>query len=335
LPAGRKPRYQYSKRGSQVSSIIEKGIWQNHLNSKLSRWLRKNPVDVIHTHLSNDLWVLVPALRLSGSEARLILSKCMESGVSKKDLFHRFLYNRVDETVAVSNFIKSNVLKTCPVTDEQITVVPDAIQLEKFSPDKYDSSAIKTTLGINPGTFVIGMIGRMTPGKGYEILFDAAAKISNSPLKDKIKFLVVGAASHGEEEYEKKLMNLVQEKNIGAIMQFCGFQSDIPKYLAAMDLLVFPSNEESFGGTVLEAMAMRVPVIASNSGGVPDIIINNETGLLVERNSLAALVDAINRLYNDKDLRETFANAGRKRVEEHFEMNKNMKLFERLYAGEI
>jgi glycosyltransferase involved in cell wall biosynthesis len=323
---------QAREKGIKVLPVIHKGFRRLKSIFKLKKFLSQNNIDVIHTHLSNDLWVLVPALKLSGSKAKLTLSKGLESGVSKKDLFHRFLYNRVDKIIAVSNFIKSNVLKTCPVDESRVMVIPDAIQLEKYNPDLFDKKNVKKELGFDESQIIIGMVGRMSPGKGHEILFESARRLMNSDWKNKIKFLVVGGASFGEEDYEKKLLADAEKYGLKEIMEFTGFQSNTPYYLSAMDILAFPSNEESFGGTLLEAMAMKLPVAASDSGGVPDIVINGVTGLLIPRNNPDALTKALIQLIENKELRDTMGNNGRKRVEQHFEMTENIKLFEKIYG---
>lgn len=318
--------------GIKTLPVIHKGAGRLKSIFKLKKFIKQNNIDVIHTHLSNDLWVLVPALKLAGNKAKLILSKGMESGVYKKDIFHRYLYNRVDKIIAVSNFIKENVLKTCPVDQSRVTVIPDGIQLDKYNPELFDKKSVKKELGFNDFEIIIGMVGRMSPGKGHEILFESARMLMKNEWKNKIKFLVVGGASFGEDDYEKKLLSEAEKLGLKEIMKFTGFQSNTPYYLSAMDILAFPSNEESFGGTLLEAMAMKLPVVASDSGGVPDIVVNGETGILISRNNPDALTKALVQLIENKELRETMGNNGRKRAEQHFEMTENIKRIEKIYG---
>jgi glycosyltransferase involved in cell wall biosynthesis len=312
--------------------ILNKGIGRISSILKLKNIIKTQQVDVIHTHLSNDLWILVPAIKLSGRKTKLILTKGMASGVNKKDIFHRYLYKKVDRIIAVSNFLKKNVLETCPVNESKVEVINDAVSLEKFNPELYDKDKVRGELGLDTSSVVIGMVGRMSPGKGYETLFESAKMIMGNYPDKNIKFLVVGAASFGEDKYEKELMNIVKENKLEQIIKFAGFQDDIAYFYSAMDILAFPSNEESFGGTLLEAMAMKLPVAASDSGGVPDIVINNETGFLVPRNNPTALTGGLMKLVNDEKLRITLGSNCRKRVEEHFEMTKNMKIFEKIYG---
>jgi glycosyltransferase involved in cell wall biosynthesis len=321
------------KSGLKTLPIVRKGLYRIRTIFMLSAYLKKNKPGIIHTHLSNDLWFIVPALKLSGSRAKLFLTKCMESGVSKKDIFHRYLYNRVDKIFAVSEFIKKNVLRTCPVDKSKVIILNDSISLQKFDPGLYERTAVKKELGMDENDIVIGIIGRMSPGKGHELFFECAARLLKTGKYPDLKFIVVGAASLGEEKYERSLRENAAQKKLGDSLIFTGYQSDIPYYLSAMDILAFPSNEESFGGTLLEAMAMKLPVAASNSGGVTDIVINNETGILFERNNLDEMLKALEILIEDPGLRKKYGLAGRKRVEEHFEIKENMKKLEELYAS--
>ncbi|MBZ0204467.1 MAG: glycosyltransferase family 4 protein [Ignavibacteria bacterium] len=317
----------------QFLPILRKGPVRIQSILKLISLLKSEIYDVIHTHLSNDLWTIVPAVKLAGAGSGLVLTKCMASGLKKKDIFHKFLYNRVDKITAVSRFISKNVSETCPVPEEKIIVMHDSISLEEFDPGRYDKASVRKELGFSENNIIVGIIGRMTPGKGYEIFFESVKMITSLKEKMSIRFLAIGASSAGEKEYGKELLNLSNSLGVTDKITFTGFQNDIPKYLLAMDILAFPSNEESFGGTALEAMAMKVPVVAFDSAGVPDIIVDNETGFLVERNNIERFTEALLKLIHDPELRSRFGAAGRKRAKEHFEISANMNTFVELYRS--
>jgi len=298
----------FSKDIKLVSSII-----------KLKKIIGKFSPDVIHTHLSHDLWTIVPALKLSGSNSKLFLTKHMASGVKKNEFFHKYLYKRVNKIFAISNYIRQSVLNTCPVSEENVLLLPDGVDLQRFNKNKYIPSIAKKQLQLPEDKVIIGIIGRMTPGKGHEE-FLCAAKIVNENYRGKAFYLVVGSASYGEDEYETKIRNLVKALNLGNIL-FTGYRKDTPRILSAIDILAFPSHNESFGITLLEAMAMGLPVVASGNAGILDIVVNNETGLLVEPKNSVELADGIIKLINDENLREKLGKAGRKRVEQKFDFN--------------
>ena len=275
--------------------------------------------DVVHTHLSHDLWTLVPAMGLSRSGARLFLTKHMASGVRKRDPLHVILYRRVDRVFAVSRYIMESVLATCPVSREDVRLLPNGVSLDRFSPSRHSRQAVRKELGICQDEHVVGMIGRMTPGKGHAEFLEAARLLASSGRR--IIFLVVGAASRGEEAYERKIRALARSLGLEGGLIFTGFREDTPALLSAMDVLAFPSHEESFGITLLEAMAMHVPVVAARSAGVLDVVVDGETGLFFTPGDSKGLADAIACLVSDGELCRRLANQARRRVEDTFSID--------------
>lgn len=286
--------------------------------TKLKKLIREFNPDIIHTHLSHDLSVITPALKSAKSNAKLFLTKHMASGVKKKDIFHRYLYSRLSGIFSISNYINESVINTCPVPVSKIHILPNGIDLKEFD-EAYDKSQLRTELGFPNDKILIAIIGRMTPGKGHEE-FLRAMKIINQAHGDKAYYLIVGSPSFGEEEYENKIKSLAKELNIPNLM-FTGYAANIPKILSAIDILAFPSHNESFGVTLLEAMASRLPVAAGGNAGVLDIVVDNETGLLVEPKNPEQLAGALIKLIEDEQLRKTLGMAGRKRVEEKFNID--------------
>jgi glycosyltransferase involved in cell wall biosynthesis len=299
---------------------------------KLTRLIRSENYEIVHTHLSHDLWTIVPALKRSHSNAKLFLSKHMGSGIGKKDIFHKYLYNRVNHIFAVSSYVKQRVIETCPVNESKVSILYPGLNLENYNSAAYTKTEIKKELGIDYGSIVIGMAGRMSPGKGHEELLRAASILKEEYGK-KIKFLAVGSASYGEEKYEKEIIELASGLNINDITQFTGYRNDIPRMMSIFDIFVFPSHEESFGIALTEAMAMELPVIASKNAGVLDIVVDNVTGLLVPPKDTEQLAGAIKTLIENVNLRESFGKAGRKRAEEIFNAKDELNILEEFYAG--
>ena len=297
--------------------------------------LKSHSFEVIHTHLSNDLGALAPGIKLANWGGKLFLTKRMGSSVSKKDLLHRALYARLDGVFAISNYIRENVLATCPVNPEKVKLLPNALEIAAYNPDFYDRWAIRRELFSDPDTIVVGMIGRMTPKKGHREFLQAAT-IVKRVAKQKVLFVIVGNASRGETEYEADLHRLAtDELGLKNDIIWTGFRNDIPRLLSAMDILAFPSHREAFGTTLLEAMAMCVPIVGSNSGGVPDIVENKKTGLLVPPQDPKALAGALLKLIRNKELRKQYGISGRMRVEEKFDLERHIMRLENYYQKGI
>jgi len=325
---------EVSQIGIKAFSILENNTGILNSILKLRNLLKKNHFDIIHTHLSHDLWTIVPAMKLSRSKAKLYLTKHMGSGVAKKDVFHKYLYNKVDRIFAVSNYVKDSILETCPVEQSRVTVLHDAIPVDTFNRNKYDKTSIRKEFELPQNCIIAGMVGRITPGKGHEDLLNAIKKIKEETDKQ-IYFVIAGGASYGEEKYEAEIHSLAAELKISDRVIFIGFQKAVSKIMSVMDILVFPSHLESFGITLLEAMAMEVPIIASNNAGIPDIIIDGETGILAPPKDLSALSRAILKLAEDPGLCKKLGTAGRKRVEESFNLDVNILQLEEYYKNQV
>ncbi len=299
----------------------------------LSKLLKGYSYDVVHTHLSHDLWWLVPAMRLSASHAKLFLTKHVASGVKKNDPLHRFLYGRLQGIFAISNYIKGSVVNTCPVPENDVHIIPPGISLDEFDPNLYDKTVVRRDLEIPENVILVGMAGRMSPGKGHEEFLKAAKKITEESEMN-FRFLIVGGASHGENEYELQIKNLVHDLELDSAVRLTGFRKDVPRIMSALDILAFPSHEESFGVALTEAMAMKVPVVASGNAGVLDIVIDNETGILIPPKDYQALADGIMKLARDSSVRRRFGEAGRKRVEEIFSIQAVVEKLQNFYLDE-
>lgn len=283
---------------------------------KLKRYLKNSETDIIHSNHSHDLWVLTPALRHAGTNTKLFLTKHMASGIKKNDLLHRFLYKRLTAVFAISTYIKQSLKKTAPVPESKIFLLPVGIDLSRFSRSRFNPGDVKKELGLPEDRLIIGITGRLTPGKGHEEFIEAA-KILNNKYEDKIFFLVIGSASYGEENYEKSIRALAEKLSLKNIL-FTGHSPLPERTMTAIDILSFPSHDESFGRVLLEAMALEIPTAASGFAGVLDITIENETGLLFKPRDAISQADALEKLITSRELRTKFAVAGRKRAEEAF-----------------
>ncbi|MHB1687020.1 MAG: glycosyltransferase family 4 protein [Ignavibacteriaceae bacterium] len=286
---------------------------------KLISILRRSNFDLIHTQASKDLWLLVPALKILRSKIPLILTKQVGSFIVKKDRLHRWIYNRLTFTLAISNVIKKNLLDTCPLTEEKILLLHNGIDTEKFNSEKVDLKKVRDEFKIKKDEILIGMLARFSPGKGHEE-FLAAAKILTEKFGG-LKFMIVGEASRGENDYAESIKNLAGELKLDNII-FAGYRTDTPEILGSMDIFVFPSHNEAFGIALAEAMAMGKPSVCSNADGVLDIAADGVTSYLFENKNPDDLAQKIELLIKSPETRKTFGLSARKRAVEYFDLEK-------------
>jgi glycosyltransferase involved in cell wall biosynthesis len=212
-----------------------------------------------------------------------------------------------------------------------VYVVHPGICTDTFDPGLFNKSEIRNELGVPENVVLVGMAGRMTPGKGHEEYLRAARKlIDTSDVK--FLFLVAGTASRGEEAYEANIRGLAGELGLAESVRFMGFVRDIPRFLAALDILAFPSHEESFGLGLTEAMAMEIAVVAGRSAGVLDIVADGETGMLFPPKDHDSLATSIMALAIDPVNRRRFGQAGRERVKSLFSIEAMIDNLEKYYS---
>jgi glycosyltransferase involved in cell wall biosynthesis len=210
----------------------------------------------------------------------------------------------------------------------KIVTIYNGLDLKTFD-EKKDVTKIKKELSIENKDIVIGTVAKLQPKKGIHILLNAAAPIIKK--FPSIKFLIVGDDADTAGAYLKQLKSLVHQLNITEHIIFSGYRDDIPQIMEVIDIFLFPSFSESFGRSLLEAMAASKPIIASNVGGIPEVVVDGETGMLIPPGNSTELAAAISYLLKNNNLRKKMGTKGRKRVEELFTMEKNVKSIEKLY----
>ncbi len=317
---GSKIHLEAKKKGIHAITSGANGYFHPVEIFKLSGYLKNENFDVIHTHASKDLWLLVPALRLSRLKTPLFLTKHVGSFIKKKDLFHRSLYKRVNTAFAISTVIKNNLLETTTLPEEKIKILHDGIDTRKFSPGNSNGEQIRKEFGINKDEILVGMIARFTWGKGHEEFLQAAEVLKKK--YGNIKFMIVGEASRGEMEYEKKIKQLIISLNLEDKIILTGYREDVVDLLGAMDIFVFPSHSEAFGIALVEAMAVGVPSVCSDSNGILDIAVDGETSLFFKTKDAADLEKKLEKLIISGELRKNLGTQARERAVELFEIEK-------------
>ena len=284
---------------------------------KIASLIKKNNYELVHTQASKDLWLLVPALKIASSKIPLFLTKQMGSFIVKRDLLHRFLYQRVTKAFAISTVIKNNLLETTPLQASKIELLYNAVDVKKFDPAKADRNKVRKEFNIAEGVIVIGMIARFSPGKGHEEFLQSAKALSSKHKN--LKFIVVGEASRGEDEYANSIKSLADKLGITNII-FAGFRSDTPDVLSAFDIFIFPSHAEAFGIALIEAMAMERASVCANADGVLDIAVDDVTNLLFQNKNAEDLASKTELLINDENKRLQMGKAARERVLKVFDL---------------
>jgi glycosyltransferase involved in cell wall biosynthesis len=299
---------------------------------RLVRFINEQKIDLIHTNsLKADL--------LGGAAGRLAsrpvvwhVRDRIEDDYLPKIVVRAFrLLSLVIPTYVIAN--SAATLHTLHLRrGARGTSIPSGIDLNGKTAVVHDGTspgevAERDTLRSG---FRVGLVGRISPWKGQHIFIQAAALVHKR--FPEVQFLVIGAALFGEDKYDQEVRRLPGELGIGDAVEFTGFRNDIKHAIAELDLLVHASTKgEPFGQVIIEGMAAGKPVVATNGGGVPEIVEDGETGILVPMGDAIAMAEAICQILSDPARARTMGERARQRVANHFTMEQTARRVEAVY----
>ncbi|HZS94018.1 MAG TPA: glycosyltransferase family 4 protein [Chloroflexota bacterium] len=233
----------------------------------------------------------------------------------------RVLFRLADRVVVNSHAVGRRFSWADP---RKVRCIHNGVDTVRFAPRPV-SKDLRKRLGFAEGEPVVASVGRLVPYKGYGDFLDAAALVQR--VRPDTRWMLVGDGTiRNELEAQSRQLGL------GSCVSFTGWLDDVRDVLALCDVFVLPSRSEHFGRVLIEAMAMGKPVVATDGGGVPEIVRHGETGLLVPSNQPASLAQAILTLLDDPVYATSLGAAGRARVEREFSLSRHVAEVERLYS---
>lgn len=219
-----------------------------------------------------------------------------------------------DHIVVVSDAIRSQFLRLAPGALNKIQLIYNGVDTTRFCLERRSRSALLREFGWAEDVTIVGTVSRLSPEKGIVHLIDAANQLAR--VSPGARFLVVG---------DGPLRKELTAHAATASLRFIGMREDVPALLNAMDLFVLPSLAEAFPIAVVEAMACALPVVASDVGGLRELVVENETGYLVPPGDGSAIIRAVSSLLNAPSLRRTLGERGRARVLQYFTLERQAR----------
>jgi glycosyltransferase involved in cell wall biosynthesis len=237
-------------------------------------------------------------------------------------LLDRFLAGLSTQIIAISEAVAKRFSWMHDI-ESKVKTVYNGIDLEKFNPS-LSGINIKSEFKLSLTTPLIGTVGRLDWYKGHKYLLKAARiVVDNVP---ECQFLIVG-----EGEKRKELEGLSDKLNLNNNVIFTGYREDIPEILASLDLFVLPSVSEGLGRSIIEAMAMGKAVVATNAGGIPEVVKDGQTGILVPAKNEHKIAEAILELIRDKDRMTKMGLFGRELLKVKFDIKINVEEIQNIY----
>jgi glycosyltransferase involved in cell wall biosynthesis len=217
---------------------------------------------------------------------------------------------------------------------EHVEAIPDGIDLAEFHP-RVSGARIRRELGIAGEVPLVGFVARLDPWKGADVFVRAAALVARE--RPEARFLVCAGPVPGYEGYAREVKGLAAALGLGERMVFTDWRyrlDDIPEVMAALDVFVHTSvRPEPFGLVLVEAMATMKPVVAANAGGVPEVVEDGVTGLLVPPGDAAAVAAAVLGVLAEPGRARAMGAAGRARAEARFEVGAYAARIQAVYAS--
>ena len=334
------------KRGARVVPLRMRGTWDYPATLKLLRLCRKLRCDIIHTHSPIDSWIAAP-LKFAGIP--VMRTRHIANPV-RKGFFRTFTYRHgCDHLIATAVCIRDALMRDNGIPPEHISVVGEGVDITEFQRER-DGAAFREMWGIEPGDVVVGCIGMLRPEKGQKQFIQAAA-LAREQIPE-ARFIIIGDHKCGASPFRDRYRKLAQKRfgydpwlpgnalkaSTERPLLMHGMADDSAGATAAVDIAVIPSLAEAQTRTAPEALCMAKAVIASEVGGLPEVVDHGRNGLLVPPGDVDALAEAMVLLVRDSALRRRLGEAAhadsRSRFGMDAKMNETLVLYNRVLKKE-
>lgn len=291
---------------------------------KILKLIKQLKPDFINTHSSRDSWVAGMASRASSLKPIIIRTRHLSTPVAKNltsSIIYRLLPHKI---VTTGEAIKEQLVERNHVLPEKIISIPTGVDLNIFDPNQ-NYKDIRQELSLPEKTPLIGMVSVLRSWKGHDYFINSVESVlKESP---EARFIIAGDGPRNED-----IKNNIKEKNLTDVIFMLGHRDDIPDIMSSLDILVHPSYaNEGIPQTIVQAMAMSVPVVATNLKALMEIVEDGKTGLLTPAKDPQKIAEKIMLLLKDTKLRATLGNNSRKLVLEKFSSEKMLDSTENLY----
>jgi len=290
--------------------------------AKVARIVRRRDVDIVHSNTPRVSYHCGLGARLAGVAAVTHVHDIGDLPYASKA--KGLLLSRVaDWTLTVSNSVENAVLGFCPSLRGRISTVYNGWDISVYMDVRQVN--LKKMFGLEENAFVIGNVASMTPWKGQDFLLDAFAAFQQE--RPEARLLIVGGVQGGnvQASYERDLHQKAERLGLQDSVVFTGWREDALDLIKSVDVFVHvPTKPDPLPTTLLHASALERPIIASNIGGIPEIVRDRITGILITPGRTEELVSAMRELASDAMMRRKLAKAARERFEGVFTW-KNMR----------
>jgi len=315
--------------GVRTTVLGLRGRWDLFKLKTLATLLTGERIDLLHTHLFHADLAGRAAARLAGVGHLVHTVHTAEGRFRPWQFAHaRFWADSCDRIICVSPSAAAYHARRSGLPAWRYTVIPNGVDAEQLARDAAARARLRGQLGIGDDEPLAAFVGRLDYEKGLDTLVSAMSHLAARGHPGRLVIAGDGPRRHIVE-------NFISHGEGGAFCHWLGFVRDVHEVLSAADFFIMPSRWEGFGLATAEAMAASLPVVATEVPGLSDLVIDGETGLLVEPEDNVALAEAIQVLARSGDLRQRMGRRGREIVAERFPIRATIEAHERLYRDVV
>ncbi len=308
--------FQKNVKSKNPFVILENALW-------LTKFIRQKNIGLVHARSRAPAWSAWIACRIVKTPYVTTFHAAYKFSNPFKKFYNRVM-TRGDKIIAISQFIKDHIVESYGVDPQKIHVVHRGLDTSKFSPEDVTEprkATLRQAWGVKDGQRIVLMPARLSPIKGHKLFIEAMALLT--PSVGEVIGIIMGD-DQGREAYRLKLIDLILSKGLSGKVKLVDHNSDMPSAYSLADVVVVPSQvPEGFGRVPVEAMAMGVPVIASDLGATVETVEDGETGWRLPPENPQAWAAAIERALNlSSGARARMAQASQKSAREKFSRQK-------------
>ncbi len=308
---------------------IGREVFFHQTINKIVHYLRLEKPDLVQAHLYPA--ITYGALAATLARVPFIISNLhtlpasTDDNLSSVEKFERFaLTNYPSVLLPCSETVMTEHQKAYNLNPQKMVLFPDAIEIDSYQPEMVKTSRLKESLGLNENDFIFGTVGRLHTHKNHKFLLNAFQRACQAHPESRL--IIVG-----DGELKTSLVKQAEELKLGEKTFFVGEISEVNNFLAIFDVFILPSSWEALSISILEAMLAGLPIIASDIGGVKEVVINGKNGFLVPLNDVDALAEKMIFLRENPGLRAEMGKSARLKVSEDYNIVNRIHQLERLY----
>jgi glycosyltransferase involved in cell wall biosynthesis len=289
--------------------LKSRGEIQPSTAARLLRLIKAYRIDIVHTHSTPGHSIALQA-KCFRQDFKLVAHRRVDFPVKNNPLsLYKYRSKLVDRIICISDFIR-RMLASQDIPESKMTVIYSGVDFKRFHASREgEVRSMRHKLGLSKQTLVLGNVAALTGHKDHINLIRSMKHLDEKGVDFKLLIL-------GEGEQRENCLHVIRELELGRRVLLLGFKKDLSAYYSLFDMLVHSSRDEGLGTAILDALACRIPVVATDAGGIPEILGKNRFGMVVPKQNPVLLSDAIFEMIQNKKLRMKYKASGPERAAE-------------------